>query len=228
VGDDTTPFLIFGSLIHEVLERTEASAVRTGTNHASSAEAQQTLDALWDPSAFGGEPWAAAWHRRAVQILTYLYDNWPSRGVPVALEQPLTLDIDGVTWRGKADRVETRNGTVKVVDYKTSSSVPRTDEAAVSMQLGFYVLALRRNSDVRAWGTVEEAEFWYPARTDTKNITIRRLDPLQLSTIEETMQRVAAGIAAEDWQATPNQRCSSCRVRGICPEWPEGREAFAS
>ena len=228
VGDDTTPFLSFGSLIHRVLERAETRAIEAGTLHAPLDAVLDELQSAWDPSIFGGEPWATAWHRRAVQILTYLYEHWPSGGVPVAVELPLKLEIEGVTWHGTADRIELRDGIVKVVDYKTGSTIPRTDEAASSMQLGFYVLALRTNPEVRSWGSVEEAEFWYPARTETKRLTVRRLDPHQLSRVEEAMHQAAAGISAEQWPATPNPRCSSCRVRGVCPEWPEGREAFTS
>jgi superfamily I DNA/RNA helicase/RecB family exonuclease len=228
VGDDTTPFLTFGSLIHQVLERSERHAVDAGIQHAQVATALTELDELWDPSDFGGEPWATAWHRRAVAVLTYLYDRWPSHGVPVALERPLTLDIDGVTWHGTADRIELRDGAVKVVDYKTGSTVPRTDEAAISMQLAFYVLALGADPEAASWGSIDEAEFWYPARTETKKLTVRRFDPHQLPLAEEALRRTGAGISAERWPATPNPRCSNCRVRGVCPEWPEGREAFAS
>ena len=227
VGDEGTPFLTFGTLIHETLERAEALAMQVGRPHAELAAALEELDSIWDPSDFGGEPWATAWYRRAVHIITYLYEHWPSRGVPIALERPLTLEIDGLLWSGKADRIELERGVVRVVDYKTGSRVPTTVEAAVSMQLGFYVLALRADQPISQYGPIEEAELWFPARTEAKSVTVRRFDVQYLGRVEEAMREAARGIASEQWPATANPYCDGCRVRIVCPEWPEGREAFS-
>ena len=228
VGDEATPFLTFGSLIHETLERAETSAVEAGTSHAQLSGALEQLDSIWDPSDFGGEPWATAWYRRAVNIITYLYEHWPTRGIPIALERPLFLDVDGVPWRGMADRIELDEGVVRIVDYKTGRRVPTTADAAVSMQLGFYVLALRADDQLARSGPVDEAEFWFPALTEAKSVTVRRFDARRLDRVVEAMKDAARGIASEEWPATPNPHCSSCRVRIVCPEWPEGREAFSA
>ncbi len=228
VGDEPTPFLTFGSLIHGALERAEATAVETGTPHAELSCALKELDSIWDPSDFGGDPWATAWYRRAVLIITHLYEHWPSLGVPVALERPLSLEVDGVLWRGTADRIELDGGVVRVVDYKTGTRLPTTSEAALSMQLGFYVLALRTDEHITESGPVDEAELWFPARTEAKSVTVRRLDTSRLDRVQEAMREAARGIGAEEWPATPNVHCRNCRVRMVCPEWPEGKEAFSA
>ncbi len=228
VGDDATPFLLFGNLIHETLERAEASALRSGVPHADLEAALAELDSLWEPSDFGGEPWATAWYRRAVEIITFLYERWPSRGVPIALERPITLEVDGIVWRGKADRVELDNGTVRIVDYKTGSRIPTLADAAASIQLGFYLLALRADEQIAASGSIDEAELWFPANTGAKSVTVRRFDVQYLDRVEAAMRAAAQGIAAEAWPARPNPYCDRCRVRTVCPEWPEGKEAFAS
>ena len=228
VGDDTTPFLTFGSLIHKILELAEASAVVKSEVHADLSEALRQLDSVWDPSAFGGEPWATAWYRRAVHILTYLYEHWPTQGVPVALERSLSLNIGGVLWRGQADRVEHTGEGLRVVDYKTGSTVPTTADAASSMQLGFYMMALRADEQLTQLGQVEKAEMWFPAKTDARSLTVRRFDSHQLPRVAEAMQQAAQGIAAQQWPPTPNSHCPTCRVRTVCPEWPEGKEAFTA
>ncbi len=228
VGDDATSFLLFGTLIHETLERAEASAVEAGDRHTCLDVALAEFDSLWEPSDFGGEPWATAWYRRAVEIITFLYERWPSRGVPIALERPLNLNIDGVLWRGKADRIELDNGVVRIVDYKTGSRIPTLADASASIQLGFYVLALRADEHIAQFGSVDEAELWFPANTGAKTVTVRRFDVQHLGRVEEAMREAARGIAAEEWPATPNPYCDRCRVRIVCPEWPEGKEAFAS
>jgi RecB family exonuclease len=228
VGDDTTPFLTFGSLIHKTLERSEATAVQRRLPHADLSQSLNELDSIWDPSDFGGEPWATAWYRRAVHILTFLYENWPSRGVPVALERSLSLEVGGVLWRGQADRVEHTGDLLRVVDYKTGSTVPTTANAAISIQLGFYLMALQADEQLAQFGPVEEAEMWFPAKTDAKSLTVRRFDASRLEQVAEAMEEAAKGIAAEQWPPTPNPHCPTCRVRIVCPEWPEGKEAFTA
>jgi superfamily I DNA/RNA helicase/RecB family exonuclease len=228
VGDDSTAFLTFGTLVHRALERAEVSAVQAGTPHAELSTALEAFDSIWEPSGFGGEPWSTAWYRRGAVIITYLYEHWPSRGIPIALERPLTLNVDGMLWKGKADRVELEDGVVRVVDYKTGSRVPTMADASVSVQLGFYMLALQADEHISKSGPVEEAELWFPARTEAKSVTIRRFDAQYLDRVKEAMQEAARGIASEQWPATPNPYCDRCRVRIVCPEWPEGREAFST
>ena len=228
VGDDSTPFLTFGTLIHETLERAEAHALKMQTPHAELSVALAEFDSIWEPSDFGGEPWATAWYRRAVEIITYLYEHWPSRAVPIGLEVAIDLEVDGVQWRGKVDRIELDDGVVRVVDYKTGSRIPTLADASVSVQLGFYLLALRSNEQMARSGRIEEAELWFPANTKAKKVTVRRFDIQHLDRVEATMREAASGIAAEAWPATPNPYCDRCRVRIVCPEWPEGREAFSA
>jgi hypothetical protein len=141
---------------------------------------------------------------------------------------PLELDIDGVRWRGKADRIEVDRGIVRVVDYKTGSGIPTTSDAAVSMQLGFYVLAVRSDQFIIDHGPANEAEMWFPAKLDSKSLTVRRFDTSRLDGVVESLKSAGRGIKAEQWQAIPNPHCRSCRVRIVCPEWPEGREAFSA
>lgn len=228
VGDEPTVFLSFGSLIHDVLERAERLAADRGDVHAELDEALGELDVAWDPGWFGGEPWATAWYRRATQILTHLYQHWPSTANPLTLERPLELQLDGITWRGKADRIEIANGVIRVVDYKTGSRVASIADAATSLQLGFYVLAAREDREIAAQGRVEEAELWFPAQTERKSVTVRRFDPAKLDEVMTAMKAAAEGIANERWPAIANVYCTSCRVRLVCPEWPEGKEAFST
>ena len=228
VGDDSTPFLTFGTLIHETLEIAEAQALEEQVPHAELSVALAAFDSLWEPSDFGGEPWATAWYRRAVEIITHLYEQWPSRGIPIGLEVAIDLEVDGVPWRGKVDRVERDGDVVRIVDYKTGSRIPTMADASVSVQLGFYLLALRSTEPFARSGRIEEAELWFPANTNAKKVTVRRFDLQYLERVEETMRQAAGGIAAEAWPATPNPYCDRCRVRIVCPEWPEGREAFSS
>ncbi len=224
-----TQYLDFGLLVHAVLERAEGAALDRGDAHGDLDEALALLDEVFDPGAFGGEPWSDAWHARAVRILTHLYDRWPGKGRVAAVEHRVETDLHGITWRGRIDRVEVDgegpDATVRIVDYKTGTSHPTVPEAEVSPQLGFYLIAARRDPALTALGAPGAAELWYPA-TRAKSVTVRKFDPAKIDEVSARLQEAAEGIAAEDWTPRTNDRCSRCPVRSVCPEWPEGREAY--
>ncbi len=229
VGDRPTVWSAFGTIVHDVLEAAERSALARGDDRSTVGDALDALDERWDPAPFGGEAWAEGWRRHAERTLRHLYTHWPGKGRAVALEHPLEMELDGVTWVGRADRIEVGpRGLLRVVDYKTSKKPASVDEAATSVQLAFYLLAAGADEALADHGQPAAAEFWYPATYKRQSVATRELDPARLDEVREAMRLAAEGIAAEAWPATPGQQCDSCRVRLVCPAWPEGREAYAS
>lgn len=218
ISESGSSYAELGSVIHAALERVEREAVAAGLDHGTAAAAIEALDGLFDPAAFGGEPWASSWRARADRIVTHLYENWPGRGPAVGFEDEVRLDIDGMPWKGRVDRAERRSDGVHVVDYKTGTTVPSVDEAKAATQLGFYVLA--RGDDVAG------AEYWYPA-TRAKSVTVRRFDMSRRDDVLAAMEETQRGILSEDWTPRPGDHCDRCPLRIVCPEWPEGQEAFA-
>jgi superfamily I DNA/RNA helicase/RecB family exonuclease len=225
VDDASSRYARLGTLIHSVLESVEGAALAAGNPHGTLEEALAELSKHWDPHLFEGGEWAEAWRRRAEAVLRHLYENWPSDARVAAVESPLRLEFEDTLWRGRADRIETLGGAVRIVDYKTGTVPYSRDDAAVSVQLGLYVLAAAADPQIAALGTVDAAEFWFPA-APRKSVSIRRLDLGRLPEVEELMRRAACGIRAEDWPPLPGSHCRTCGVRRVCPEWPEGREAY--
>jgi superfamily I DNA/RNA helicase/RecB family exonuclease len=224
IAEFSSPYATFGSMIHEVLELTEGRALAEHERRSTRAEAATVLDEVFDRYDLGDGAWKAAWRRRADLLLDRLYESWPRPdATPVMLEHRLEHEVDGISWVGIADRIERGPDGLRVVDYKTSKSAPTAKEAQSSLQLGFYMLAANADAAVAELGEVTEAEFWYPLSTTTKPI---RFDPANLESVRDTLVSVAAGISAEAWPATPNDRCDGCAVKLVCPEWPEGREAY--
>ncbi len=214
-----------GGMIHRVLEEAERAALERGEGRSTVEEALELLGGLWSAGLFGGGAWAEAWWRRAERIVRRLYELWPSPAHPVALEHHLSLTMGDVSWQGRADRIEAENGAVRVVDYKTGKTPASRAEAGASPQLGFYLLAAARDPEICRHGTPTEAEFWYPAH-EARRLTVRPFDPDNLPAVEEELGGIARGIFAEDWAPRVGPVCQRCPVRGVCPAWPEGREAY--
>jgi RecB family exonuclease len=221
ISDGGSKSATLGSLLHRVLEVVERDAVAAGRDHGDAEQALAVLAAEFDPADFDGSPWADSWRQRAERILRHLYALWPGKGPAVGFEANVTHTLDGVNWVGRVDRAEQRPDGVHVIDYKTGTTVKKVDDAAGAVQLGFYVLASGEG--------VAGAEFWYPgdAPGKRKSVTVRRFAMERLGDVRDEMLRVQAGILAEDWTPSPGGACERCPVRIVCPEWPEGREAYS-
>ncbi|MGA7269538.1 MAG: PD-(D/E)XK nuclease family protein, partial [Acidimicrobiia bacterium] len=221
--DTESPYLAFGSIIHEVLELAERQALSVTRPHAQLEQALLHLDSVWAEKADFGTPEVnRAWYRRAHELLAEIYGNWPGGDEPpVALELDMAASIGGVDWIGRADRVDRADGGVKVVDYKTSRTPPNLKEAGSSLQLGFYLLAAAEHPRLREAGPPVAAELWYPlARSSRKTFPF---DMEQLDKVREALDQVARNILAEDWTPKVGRHCDRCDFRRVCPAWPEGR-----
>ena len=226
VGVSAGPYLTFGTLIHEVLEEVERRAV--GADRRSSLdEALAILDSRIGQHDFGSDSLGHAWRRRAQELLEKLYACWPQpAGDPVLLEHPVEIELGGATWRGRIDRIERKpDRTLTVVDYKTGRTLPNTEEARSSLQLGFYYLATNADPQVAEHGPVTGAEFWFPLAR-TKQVGVRRFGPEQEAEIRGRLEEIAGLIHQEDWQPRPGKTCGRCEVRLVCPAWADGQEAY--
>ena len=216
----------FGSLIHDVLEQAERTAVAEGRTRSTIGEALDWLDELLDQYDLDVGARRHYWYERAVELLVDLYDNWiRPTAEAVILEHGLELEINGRKWRGRADRIERQApGELRIVDYKTSRSMPSVEDAKTAIQLAFYLAASQADPVILAEGQPTEAEFWYPR--GNRKVKHRALDPTQMDDVLDEMAELADGISAEDWTPTIGTHCKNCTVRLVCPAWPEGREAF--
>ena len=227
IGSDRSVYATFGSLIHDVLEAAERAAIAAGAERSTLEDAKRALDRLFDPAEFGGSPFAEAWRGRARRGLSKLYEKWPApRRSARLLEHRLDAVIDGAKWTGRADRIDGGPTGLTVVDYKTASRALTGEEAAMSLQLGYYVLAASQDETVRQLGAVAGAEFWYPM-TQTKSVATRAFDMTKLGEVETRLVAVADGIRNENWAPQPGTNCERCSMRTLCPAWAEGGPGFS-
>ncbi len=220
LGDVTSVYAHFGELVHEVLEMAEREEIGTGRLHADLTRVLQILDQVWATADFGTPELTEAWKSKAVDMFTKLYEHWPGKGAPVEVELDVEAEIDGVTWMGRIDRLERSSEGLRVVDYKTGTQAPTRDEAAESIQLGFYAMAV---SEKR--GEVVASEMWFP-RANTKSVTTRQFALHHLPELREEITEITNSIRAESWDPRVSGDCTRCGFRRSCPAWPEGKGAF--
>lgn len=228
VEDGSSPYLLFGSLVHEALEAACRGALEHGRDIPTADELRAAADDAWTKASFGSAILDRAWLRKAHELLDRLAEEWPADARDtVDLERTLEMELDRVTWRGRVDRIDRLpDGRLRIVDYKTSASMPTVEEAAGSLQLGFYLLAAREDEQLSTLGEPAEAELWYP-RARSGNFR-RAFDPGRLDETRATLVDIAHAIGDERWEPRPGSDCRRCAVRPVCPVWPEGQEAYVT
>lgn len=225
--EEGSVYMHAGSVVHRVAEELDRRRLADDGWEPSPADVAAVLDEEFDPADFGGGPWAEAWRSRVAGILETLLRNPPPGGPVEFVERWLEVEIDGERWRGRADRIDRgTDGTLRVVDYKTGSSPLPVAEAAESLQLGFYVLAASADQEVSERGPIGGAELWYPAKDQKAHFATRSFDMSKLDDVRARLASIAAAIRLEEFPPVLNARCDGCAVRVMCPEWPEGQEAF--
>jgi hypothetical protein len=155
-----------------------------------------------------------------------LYREWPMDSAEVVtLERTLELEIDGVRWRGRADRIErTATGAIRIVDYKTGGTPLTKVEAGRSLQLGFYVMAAAadRLSPHPVPRSRPSSGFRWPRPSRGARHSIPPCSPPFAS----GCWRPPEGIGERGLDTPGRAGCRTCPVRLVCDRWPEGREAF--
>lgn len=187
------------------------------------------LDAVWHQLDFD-TTWIADRERAEADAAVRRLVRWHrDRGErsPVGAEIEFTVEIpvgdDVVRLRGSMDRVEIDpDGRVHVVDFKTGKGKPTAADLQEHAQLGVYQLAV-------AHGAIPEhdvsggAELVHlrqeMARSPGLPVVQRQgaPDPDAPFFAYELLARSAHTLRAEQFAATPNDRCARCDFRRACP-----------
>lgn len=226
----------FGSLIHGVLEEADRTAGAEG-RASTLQEALTVMEERFPLYDFGSGSWLQAWKKRGRALLEKYYEHLAPSEPPLLMEHKVEIELGGVDWSGRIDRVQASKNGLALIDYKTSKNLPLKAEAAASLQLGFYRLAAERDPEVRElWSRTFpsvlkpeiSAAFWHPlAIKENPRQGIRNYDPGQDGEVRRNLEEAVAGTLSEDWRPQPGSHCGRCDVRIACPAWPQGKEAFS-
>ncbi|MFA0887800.1 MAG: PD-(D/E)XK nuclease family protein [Synergistales bacterium] len=142
-------------------------------------------------------------------------------------ERSMTLEVGGVNFRGRADRVEVFEGGFIVLDYKSGRIAPYKR----SLQLAAYSVALEDLLGLPSWGTgiLGHADGrLYLALSDDCPLTFPRgngITAAKPKTLEASLERareglsaMARGILSGSFPAAHRtaSACPHCPARGLC------------
>ncbi|MDQ2983475.1 MAG: ATP-dependent helicase [Actinomycetota bacterium] len=219
VGRARTTAMRLGSAFHDVLEAfhdPERNEPQTLERLLELAEEQSFEDVR--PRPLGEE------QRRLLEwLLRNYYAHEVAPGIDggvLAVERRFRFDLDASTVSGYIDRIDRlEDGRLRLIDYKTSKSVMKIDEAEQDLQLALYALACRDVPQLRELGDVGELVYLYVRHTARGKIT-RRGQAMTSDLTDRTAQRVrdlVARIGAEEFDFSETADCTFCDFKPICP-----------
>ena len=201
-----------GTLVHALAEENP---------HGTPEELTEALEARIEELGYNLDTWAG---RHADRHARAIVDNLASYlvGVPgrVEVEQMVEAQVEGVTIRGRMDRLEHVDEGVRVTDLKTGKSGHSAKTVPDNPQLAAYQMALLASGKQVAGARIALLGGDKPKTFDQK--------PLEGKTLEEwrgKVREVAAIARGPYFEATPSdEACRYCSFDRLCPARERGRK----
>ncbi|HWC32835.1 MAG TPA: PD-(D/E)XK nuclease family protein, partial [Actinomycetota bacterium] len=208
-----------GSRVHQIIEE-----YWRGTIERSLETMERRLDELWRPEVF---PSRAVEHRRRLDASTMFRKFLDSEAEvePALVEHGFRFPLDGAILRGRIDAVIAMPAGLRIVDYKTGRTPIPLKGADDDLQLGAYLLATRRDPELRKLGNPHRMELVYLGTSDRG--LVRRGTTPRPEDVERFEGRITGyleRIRAEEFAPNPEAACRNCAYRTLCPVWPEGAD----
>ena len=196
----------FGILVHQVLERYHQSTVE------SLDELLNLLGWGWRRGGFGDSDEERQLRAKATAALRRYFERVTAEPVsPLWFERAFSFRMGKHTLRGRVDRVDRlADGGYELIDYKTGR--PRSAAALrEDVQLSLYAVGARE-----AW-QLDAAQQAYLYVLDDEKVRVPSSE-IDAGWIADTVDEVAGGILAQDFEPTPSDTvCSMCDYRIACP-----------
>lgn len=241
--DATTP-MVLGSIIHSLVEHLELGEIDLGS-------ALDHLKQVWPGIRFDA-PWRAAEElENAIQLLER-FDRWRSANAHadiVGIEAPFSFEMEVadlvVEVSGKADRVErSEDGTLRVIDFKTSQNAPTLNEVKEHDQLGVYQLAIESGAfeSIAPGAARSGGATLVFLRVDAKGLPkVMNQPSLSMSPhlsddpaetahptwVHRRIELAARVLREGRFDAVPGKQCGYCSFRKSCPALSEGKQVVS-
>lgn len=156
-------------------------------------------------------------------------------GKPIFIEEAFELDIEGLKFTGKIDRVDLREGKLVILDYKTGNVdfTPEHIRKGENFQALLYLLAIEQKSmapisgmlfydlkqgELRRGVLIEEEVSKETKKTVTRGHTLplEKYETLKKDGVDQ-IKRLAERMNSGDFTPNPStDKCNYCEARIMC------------
>ena len=196
---------VHGVILHDVLRR--AGELRRAGGAVSASRLRSIFEEVWRTTAFPDERRAPTFRRNGGAQLEAYRKKGGLDAVPVYLEHPFQVEVDGWTLRGVIDRIDRTASGWSIVDYKSGRPVARRKR---DLQLALYALGATSTL------ALEPVELEVVYLASGESVRIDKPGAL-LSEARAEGARAAEGIRDGRFEARPDRRrCRLCPYRLAC------------
>jgi len=145
----------------------------------------------------------------------------------LAVEREFAIEVGPHVVRGSIDRIDRMpDGSIEIIDYKTSREPATASEVADDVQLAVYHLAATRDPSLAALGPPARLRLVYLRRLGEPGKAEREqpITPDHAARTEARILRLADRMLAGEIDPSPAGDCDHCDFHRLCPLQPEGRE----
>jgi ATP-dependent DNA helicase UvrD/PcrA len=202
--------MVYGKIVHDLLREIHQAILDACPR--SEGEVLQSFRDMMAAAVFDDDYQRTLFEQQGTRQLGDYLASLARQPAPSVLhaERAFQMKVDGVTVRGRMDRVDRLgDGRVRVIDFKTGSVFDQ-DKADKSLQLSIYAIAARETLNA------EPAELVIHNLEDNSEVRTTR-DGEQLLETRAKIAEVAEGIAAERFEPKPGFQCGWCEFRNLCP-----------
>lgn len=177
----------------------------------------------WSPVGYTSKEYEKQYFEKGTRYLTdFIKEEFNPHSLPLKLEEPFTIPIvskDGTKMMkigGKMDRVDVMSdGSIEIIDYKTSHEAMDQKEADTGLQLSFYALAATTIPTPPFGKDPEQVNLTlYYFETKEKIKTKRTKE--QLEAAKEQIFEFAEKISNSDFKCSNSPLCNSCDFHQLC------------
>ena len=214
-----------GAVVHNALRAFFDLPVERRTPEQAAA----MVTRYWKGDGFRDVDQQADFRERAREWVAHYVEDTDVSHDPVGLERWVSAPAGKIIAEGRVDRIDSRDGELVIVDYKTGRHALTTDDARGSQALALYAIAARRTlrrpchrvelhhlptRSVAAWEHTDDTLDRHRRRAEES------ADELTLAA--DTL--AAGGDPDVLFPAQPGRRCSWCDFRRSCAEGGEVAE----
>ncbi len=211
----------FGTWIHALFQAVHENRI------ADWLALQHEYNKLFDEKIFPNATIARQFRRDGLKMLKVFVEKERSPNV-VKTEYSFEFPYEGAVLRGRIDRIDRIGNNLTLVDYKTAKWAPSKNEGAKSLQLAIYHLAARTDPALKELGEPKKASLVYPGSLwPSGDHKVIPQNEAQADEVLKTLPDMISGALAEDFRPSPDADCFFCKMKPLCPLWPEGREVIS-
>ncbi len=208
------PQLVFGNIIHQVLEHFHKDGLTT------EADLLNLLERFWQPEGFDYESREISFKEQGIELLKR-YHAHIQNSPPEVLhtEFNFSFELPSCQIKGKIDRIDRVADGLKVVDYKTGRS---QEKPAESLQLAVYCMYLAEQTEKEPQGLPAQASLFY-LRDEKQPEHSHSFTTGELDTFKQKIDEVVYGIKSREFEACKGRHCDYCDFKALlCPAWEDG------